>query len=171
LATARNTVERLSCEKNLKQLYPMIQRFVDAHGRLPLNEHGEFSLSQAGNNDQTAEFADAGLHACVGDDATACYLLATDVSPKDIGGSSASLPKILLYDRPGNHVLRKANGLLERRNWVVQEQALLLLTDGSVLQWRGDSPDYAAWAKGFADGTGDPYPPGIEHWLKLNYKR
>ena len=77
-----------------------------------------------------------------------------------IGDSSAR--QVLLFDRPGNHLQRRANGLLHRVGGVIQEEASLLLTDGSVVTWHGDSPDYAAWAERHSAGEDDPYPPGIE---------
>ena len=72
------------------------------------------------------------------------------------------LLSVLVCDIPGNHVMHLANGLRERRHGTIQEQALLLLSNGHVAVWVGNSDEYKKWVADFVNGKGNPFPPGME---------
>ena len=75
---------------------------------------------------------------------------------------------MLACDKPGNHVIHLANGLRERRDGKIQEQALLFLLNGRAVVWIGDSSDYENWIADFVEGSGNRFPPGIEERLRRN---
>ena len=82
-----------------------------------------------------------------------------------------AMPSLILFDRPGNHLVRRSNGLKKRVDGRVQEFACLLLSNGHVINWQGDSDEYAEWADAFVSGEHDarPYPPGIEERVKESW--
>ena len=161
MSTARGPAERTACRANLHSLYALIQEFVTNHGRLPMDEQGQLSLNELFETSSTQHE----WHACCDDDVASCYLWGA-VSPGDIPTSDSEFPKILLYDRPGNHMLTLANGLARRVDGVRQEAALLLLSDGSIFSWHGDSPAYESWAKQYSEGLGESFPPGVEDRIR-----
>jgi len=162
MGTARNAVGRVQCQQNLKKLYPLILQHVALRGEFPVDADGNLTVSKlAMGNDEDRQSA-SNLVACCGDSIDSCYLWGVNVSLGANGVLDESSRQVIAYDRPGNHLQRLGNGLLQRKDGVVQEEAQLLLADGCVITWRGDSPAYAAWTKRYASGSGEPYPPGIE---------
>ena len=152
----------MSCEHNLQQLYSRIEDSVSANGLLPIDDQGGLLVEDI----SLQEGARFQLHSCCDGDIASCYLLGRDVEADDIGGANDAVPKILLYDRPGNHIRRLANGRKQRVDWIPQEDALLLLCNGSIFHWRGDSPAYREWVERYSQGIGEPFPPGMRAQMR-----
>ena len=161
-AMAHGGNSTLGCEHNLEILYALIQESVDANGRLPIDDQRRL-LVEDFNVRERAHFE---TESCCDDSIAWCYLLGRDVGPDDIGSTNSIRPTILLYDRPGNHLRTLGNGMTERVRWVRQEDALLLLSDGSILHWRGDSPAYREWVERYSQGIGEPFPPGMREQMR-----
>ena len=156
VATLRNAKESNQCEKNLMHVYDDLREYIQDHGDLPRDANGDVSLAIIKSS-----------RSCQGEDLGAGYFVSPIVSPTHMTPQYEPT-RVVLCDKPGNHVMHLANGLVLRRSGVVQEQALLLFTDGTVFRWSGHAPHYAEWAEDFAVGEGEPYPPGVAERLIAN---
>ena len=155
LGTARNAEERVRCERVLEAVLASLKEaqhdsqstvspdVLQAALRKVASTASEHSITHSG---PTRDISEA-------------YVVASDFDATRLG---ADVPRVLVCDKPGNHVLRLRNGLTQRRNGRTQEQALLLLSTGHVAVWIGDSDEYREWVADFVAGTGSALPPGME---------
>jgi hypothetical protein len=160
VGTARNAVARVRCQENLKLVYPALVRFVEQHGHVPVDDEGNFSLRMLVEGPDS-RLSLKNLEPCEGHAPEVAYLAAPGISSGDFERGDG-VARIVLFDRPGNHLLLRKNGAYERRNGVVQEQALFLYSNGMIRMWYGNAPDYAAWVEQFSKGAGEPFPPGVD---------
>ena len=166
--SAPNAAERARCTNNLVLLYVNIVEYIETEGGLPTDPDGSFSLG-ALLEDQGDVLKKTSLSPCRDTDVTNCYLVGHGVSPQMLEPNPITPPPVLFCDRPGNHILRYDFGLCQRKKGRIQEQACILLADGNVYYWSGDSTEYKAWAASFVKGVGPTYPPGLEQRIRRDY--
>jgi hypothetical protein len=163
LGNARNAEERIRCQRILEAVFASLD--VNHHDSPPRVSGGSV---QAGIRNLAAAVGDRSFtHSGLTRDVSEAYVVAPEL---DAAHLVAEEPRVLACDKPGNHVLRLRNGLRERRNGKIQEQALLLLSTGDVVAWVGDSDEYRKWVDGFAAGKGSAFPPGMEERI-LEWRR
>ena len=144
--------ERRTCCHTLRLVYVGVRKYVDENGELPLDENGKLALNKI-----SAKYSDeVRFTACQGD-LDSSYLTNPDLSAVDL---VTLPPRIIVCDRPSNHVLRYANGLRYRGDDGVQIQANLLLSNGDVTIWYGGLKTYETWVSEFLR-DGSTFPPGV----------
>jgi len=155
LATARNAEDRVRCERVLKAVLASLKEAQhDSQSTVsPDVLRAILRKLASGATDQSI------THLGPTRDVSEAYVVARDFDATRLG---ADVPRVLVCDKPGNHVLRLRNGLIQRRNGKTQEQALLLLSTGHVAVWIGDSDEYREWVADFVAGTGSALPPRME---------
>ena len=166
LGTAYSAVVRTKCMRNLKSIDAVLLEHQSKGEPLPTSEGGRLSLkSLLDSSSGLHAFGDGPCHTRNVDD----FYLVTQRFVERLNAKSANkLPAIIICDKPGNHIIRRWNGLALRKEWQVQEMACMLLSSGDVIFWHGNTEDYAEWAHGFSSGKADValYPPGIEKRLR-----
>jgi len=155
MGTARNAAERVRCQQILKSLFAAIEADIQR----PHSELDRGGISSRLRNLVVKPGDHSPIHSGPNRSVADAYAF----SPNLDAASSDDPPlRVLVCDKPGNHVMHLANGLRERRDGKIQEQALLLFSNGSVAVWVGDSHEYKKWVADFVNGKGSPFPPGME---------
>ena len=166
LGTAYSAVVRTKCMRNLKSIDAVLLEHQSKGEPLPTSEGGRLSLkSLLDSSSGSHTVGSCSGHSRNADD---IYLVAPRFFERLDAKLANKLPTIIICDKPGNHIMRRWNGLALRKEWQVQEMACMLLSSGDVIFWHGNTDDYAEWANGFSSGKGDvaQYPPGIEERLR-----
>ena len=155
LGTARNAEERVRCERVLEAVLASLKKAEHDSQSTASPDVLQAILRKLASGASEQSIAHLGPTRGVSE----AYVVASDFDATRLG---ADVPRVLVCDKPGNHVLRLRNGLTQRRNGKTQEQALLLLSTGHVAVWIGDSDEYREWVADFVAGTGSALPPGME---------
>ena len=163
LGTARNARARVLCDRNLAHFFAALEEYHDEHGQLPANKDGGLDWGVVVRD---LERLSSEFYPCRGVFGfEECYLTNPSLKTRNLAAANETLPEVLVADRPGNHPIRRANGLRKKENGLFQEQANLLLSNGRVVTWDGDAVAYKEWSEQFISGNGIPYPPGIQERL------
>lgn len=158
LGNAHNAEERIRCQRILEAIFASLEN-DHRDSQSPVSRG---SIQACVCNLSPAAGERAFTHSGPTRDVSEAYVVAPELNAAQ---QVAGAPRVLACDRPGNHVLRLRNGLSQRQNGRIQEQALLLLSTGHVVTWIGDSGEYQKWVDGFVSGTGSAFPPGMEEQI------
>lgn len=145
IATARNAVEQFHCDETLRRIFDRIESERT-------KRRGKFTSDDIVRLVDDMAREQENQHSGPCQDLRLAYVVAKDLA---LPVPAGTVNRVIICDSPGNHILYLANGFRSRRNGVLQEGASLLRSDGSILHWHGDSPDYSKWVSRFSNGE-DP---------------
>jgi len=141
IGTARNAAERFHCDEALRKIFARIEsEQTKRGGRLTRDDIVRLL------EDTDSE------HSGPRQDLRRAYVVAKDF---ELPLPAGTVTRVIICDSPGNHIIHLANGFRARRNGVLQEGASLLQSDGQILHFQGDSPEYSKWVAMFSNGE-DP---------------
>ena len=148
LGTAKYAVQRRDCQQNLEQVWDALNQFVSAHGDLPRDAHGSFSLEPLFDGESPI-LQDRGVLQCPGrwytdHHPSSDYITVPHLTVDHLNAGEIDNAFPIVFDRPGAH-----EG--DPHNPSVSPSALL--SDGRIISMYCDNAhEYEVWANAYSSG-------------------